>query len=108
MVFAQDPSLKRSQPPDRDDCNDDLQGGDCYRGTTYREGPQPSCPNQAPDVVFAFMLFLRMAVDAQAAQELQAYESPKSPEEKEPPDQRPKAPLQSRDHVLEEKDEEER
>ena len=49
-----------------------------------------------------------MAVDAQAAQEIQAYESPKSPEEKEPPDQRPKAPLQSRDHVLEEKDEEER
>ena len=45
-----------------------------------------------------------MAVDAQAAQELQAYESPKSPEEKEPPDQRPKAPLQSR----EKKDEEER
>ena len=58
--------------------------------------------------MFFFVLSLRMSADAQATQELQDHESHKSPEEKEPPDQRPKAPLQSRDHVLEEKDVEER
>ena len=52
------------------------------------------------NVVSIFVLLLRMIADNQAAQKLQDREIPKSPEEKEPPDQPP--------GILKEKDKEER